>query len=371
MSIDAQLLQYYADVARAFPVTAGGPFFNDPPTRRARFRELAAWLSRPERSGLQVTDIDVPLDGRTLRARLYRATPAIPAGAASAATATVPAIAAGAASAASAAPAAPGADAGAARAEGNGRPVAAPSGRAAGAPPLIVYFHGGGWVVGDLDTHDEVAARLALDSGCAVAAIDYRLAPEHPFPAPCDDAFDALFWFAEHRARLGFATNTLGVAGDSAGAHLASGAAHAANARMAALVKAQLLIYPVVSPATTTPSYLRHTDGPGLTRGEMAWYWDQFHPRAIDSDDPRVVLMAAAPERAPAPTVVIVAGSDPLYDEGVEYARFLERHGAQVDLLDAQDMTHGFARLQPISTAARRWQQLAGQKLGRLLGAAV
>ena len=323
MSIDADLLKYYADMAREFPAAPGGGQSNDPPARRARFRTLAAWMSRPRPAGIEVNDVDVPLEGRTLRARIYRNAAA---------------------------------------------PRNSISGKRGAGEPLIVYFHGGGWVVGDLDSHDAVAAHLALDSGCAVASIDYRLAPEHPFPAPCDDAFDALFWFAEHRARLGFATNTLAVAGDSAGAHLASGAAHTANVRVAALVKAQLLIYPVVSPDTRTSSYLRHTTGPGLTRDEMAWYWDQFHPDAIASDDPRVVLTAEPPTRSPAPTIVVVAGSDPLYDEGVAYARFLERHGARVELLDAHDMTHGFARLQPISAAARDWQKQAGRKLGQLLG---
>src|SRR5476649_353339 len=188
MTIDADLLAYYAKVAAAFPELLADA---DPIAMRRQFQNVAREFAAPRPAGVDVEDLALPLDGRTLRTRVYR-----PAGARK-------------------------------------------------ALPLVVYFHGGGWVVGDLETHDLMIARFALDSHCAVVSVDYRMAPEHPFPAPVDDALDALLWLAEHRSRLGFATSRLGVAGDSAGAHLAAVTARAANYRGAGLVTAQLLIYPV------------------------------------------------------------------------------------------------------------------------------
>jgi acetyl esterase len=321
MSIDAQIAAYYRHLAEQYDPL---PLDADGPTRRARFAEVARHHAVPRPAGVHVTDIDIPLAGRTLKARLYR----------------------------------PG-----------DRRSTDPLGE--NAPPLIVYFHGGGWVIGDLDTHDMIGAYLALDAQVGVATVDYRLAPEHPFPAACDDALDALLWLAEHRTRLGFSATRLGVGGDSAGAHLAAGAAHFANRRVPGLVKAQLLFYPAVTPQRDASAYAHNADQPGLSSNEMTWFWDAFiagYPDA--STDVRASLMALAPDTVPPPAVIVVAGYDLLHDEGVAYARFLEQHGAHVELIDAPDMTHGFVRLLGHSDAARAWVRKANEALAKRARAA-
>ncbi len=308
MTIDSNLLRFYQTLAQDFPMLPNA----DGLARRRRFAEIGARYGHARPEGLQVEDITLPLAGRTLAARIYR--------------------------------------------------PQAPSGSAR--LPLMVYFHGGGWVVGDLDTHDGAVAQLALDTGAAICSVDYRLAPEHPYPAAAQDALDAIMWLAEHRARLGFASDTLAVGGDSAGAHLAAGAAQVANTQVPGIVKAQCLLYPVVSPRMDTDSYRQLTSEPGLIPADMAYYWGEFLAgQTIAADDSCVDLMATPPARQPADAVVIVAGHDPLRDEGDDYARFLALHGAQVELIEAPDMTHGFARLQQESPAARAWMVRAAQAL--------
>ncbi|WP_059410915.1 alpha/beta hydrolase [Cupriavidus basilensis] len=314
MAIDPQILDYYRRLAERY---AGQPAPADAAARRARFAEIAALSLAPEPEGIAATDLAIPLDGRTLAARLFR-----------------------------------------------------PEGVAE--PRLIVYFHGGGWVVGSHDTHHSVAALLAADTGCAVASVDYRLAPEHPFPAPCDDALHSVLWFAEQRARLRLDTRFLAVAGDSAGGHLAAQAARWANAHgHPGLVNAQLLIYPVTAPALTTESYRAFADGPGLTRDEMAWFWTQFIGEqqlaaGAAIEDTRIHLMGAAPRHLPPASVVLVAAHDVLRDDGLAYADYLVRYGAPVITLEASGMTHGFARLQPEAPRAREWMRRAAQAFREL-----
>ena len=317
LNVDPQLTAYYSQVSAAFPPLGA----NDAASRRARTREVAARFAPPAVPGVSMHAIDVPLEGRTLKTRLYR-------------------------------------------------PVNIDE-----ALPLVVYFHGGGWVVGDLDTHEPVAAQLASDAQVAVASIDYRLAPENPFPALNDDAEQAVLWFAEQRLRLNLSLRTLAVAGDSAGAYLATYAERAANIKVPGLVKAQLLFYPVAAPRFDTPSYTRFAGGPVLTRDDMIWYWSAFlgEPVTVEGAsaewlaDPRVNLSASIPDYVPADAVVMVAGHDPLRDEGAQYAHFLEQHGGDVELIEAGDMTHGFARLQHVSNAARDWMRSAALALREML----
>ncbi|SOZ36536.1 alpha/beta hydrolase [Cupriavidus neocaledonicus] len=305
MAIDPQLLAYYRRLAERY---ATAPVPENVAAQRARFAEIAATSLRPDPEGLVVQQLDLALAGRTLGARLFR-----PAGVAT--------------------------------------------------PRLMVYFHGGGWVVGSTQTHHTVAALLAADTGCAVASVDYRLAPEHAFPAPCDDAAEAVLWLAGQRQALGLASDFLAVAGDSAGGHLAAQAAQRLNAGDGLRVDAQLLIYPVVAPVLSTESYRAFADGPGLTRDEMAWFWTQFIgaealAQGAAHADPRVHLMAAPPVRPPA-TVLMVAAHDVLRDDGLAYADFLVRHDAPVITIEASGMTHGFARLQPEADRAREWMRRA------------
>jgi acetyl esterase len=311
MSIDAALLAYYRAVAEAFdPLPADAPAL----AVRQRFSDVAKAFAAPRDASVRVEDLELALEGRTLKARVYRP-------------------------------------------EGAGQAV-----------PLMVYFHGGGWVVGDLDTHDLLIARLAKDAGCAVASVDYRLAPEHPFPAPCDDTLDALLWLAEHRSRLGLATGRLAVGGDSAGAHLAMIAARAANERVAGLVGVQLLLYPVMRRQFESASCVANADAPGLTNNEMKWYWGQFLSGAArSSHDIRAFPLAEPFERTPARALIVAAAHDPLYDDAFELARFLEANGGRVELIDAPDMTHGFGRIQTHSPAAAAWMKLIAERTGAML----
>lgn len=313
MAIDPQLLAYYRRLADRY---AGEPAPADISAHRARFSEIAASSLLPDPEGIAVQDVELALAGRTLGARLFR-----------------------------------------------------PSGVAA--PRLIVYFHGGGWVIGSPQTHHTVAALLAADTGCAVASVDYRLAPEHPFPAPCDDAAEAVLWLAGQRQALGLAPDFLAVAGDSAGGHLAAQASQQLNRGNEVRVDAQLLIYPVTAPMLGTESYRAFADGPGLTRDEMAWFWTQFIgaealAQGAAQADARVHLMAAPPVRPPA-TVVVVAAHDVLRDDGLAYADFLVRHDAPVITIEAGGMTHGFARLQPEAERAREWMRRAAAAFADLL----
>jgi len=309
MAIDPQILAYYQRMAEHY---AGQPVPVDAPARRARFDEVAAQSLIDDPAGMAVTDITIETGTASLPLRLFRP----------------------------------------ANVE---------------RPRLIVYFHGGGWVVGSPRTHHTVAALLAEDTGCVVASVDYRLAPEHAFPAPCDDAIGAVRALATMREALDVDPAFLAVAGDSAGAHLAAVAAREVNAAAGApVVNAQLLIYPVTAPVLTTESYRAFADGPGLTRDEMAWFWTQFIGadalvRGPEATDPRIHLMATAPSRLPPASVVLVAANDVLRDDGLAYADFLVRHDAPVVTIEASGMTHGFARLQPDAPRAREWMRRAAQ----------
>ena len=213
---------------------------------------------------------------------------------------------------------------------------------------LLVFFHGGGWVVGDLETHDNACAFLTRHLGCSVLSVEYRKAPEHPFPAPCDDAVDAYAWAACRLAAWG--CRRIAVAGDSAGAHLA---AHAMFANPGVPTAAALLFYPVADMDFDNTSHARTSGGPGLTSAGMVWYWAQLLGSAQPVSDSRAVLMRQQWQRCPPPTVVSLAWHDPLYDEGTAYAGLLQAAGADVRVLEARDMAHGFLRQCRINTAAR------------------
>jgi acetyl esterase len=207
---------------------------------------------------------------------------------------------------------------------------------------LFVYLHGGGWVAGDLDTHDDVSRRLAAASGHAVLAVDYRLAPEHPFPAALEDACAVARWAHASAALVGCDPDRVAIGGDSAGANLAAVVAQ----RSALPFRLQVLLYPVTDARMTTASYEKFRDGPWLTRQAMTWYLgcylagDEGAP-----EDPRVspllaedALLGASP-----PTLVLTASHDVLRDEGLEYARRLAAVGVEVTVSEYEGMFHGFA----------------------------
>jgi acetyl esterase len=203
----------------------------------------------------------------------------------------------------------------------------------------IVYAHGGGWAVGSVDSFDGITQRIALYSGARVVSVDYRLAPEHPFPAGLDDVAAVLERTVE---RFG---QPVAVAGDSAGANLAAVLARRDRDSGRHAVCAQLLIYPVADSDTTRPSYAERPDDVALanfTSEDMDWFWSQYVPDVPARSDPDVAPLRASSLAGLAPAIVVVAGHDPLRDEGCEYAHRLSAAGVDVQVHEHADLCHGF-----------------------------
>lgn len=221
------------------------------------------------------------------------------------------------------------------------RPGPAPaSARYRSARGAAVFFHGGGWVLGGLDSHDTLCRELAARSGAVLVAVDYRLAPEHPYPAGLDDCAAATRWVAAHAAELGADGSRLAVVGDSAGASLAAGVAMLAAGDVDLAVTLQVLAYPALDPAMDTASYKQNADDPFLSRAEMESYWSHY----LGAGPPdRLAAPALAPDLAGLPPAyVLVAGRDVLRDEGAAYAERLAAAGVPVRLRCFDDMVHGF-----------------------------
>ena len=208
-------------------------------------------------------------------------------------------------------------------------------------PPAILFFHGGGWVHGTLDTHDRLAAILAAQTRCALISVDYRLAPEHRFPAAWEDALASLRWIKQNHSDLGIDASRIALAGDSAGGNLAAALAQKVAGDPA--IKHQLLFYPAVDGRCRSPSF--DTDHPGfLSAAQMRWYWDQYAPGDL-RPDPRASPASASIASGTAPATIIVAGNDPLHDEGITYAAKLQDAGGSADLHAYPGAIHGFASL--------------------------
>lgn len=233
-----------------------------------------------------------------------------------------------------------------------------------GRKPGILYLHGGGWVAGSLATHDGACAALARDADAVVASVHYRRAPENPFPAPNDDAYAALAWFAARSDALDVDARRIGVAGDSAGAHLALGLAIEARDRGAPPLAMQLLVYPVVEPAFDTPSYLAHANSPALPRADMIAYWRAYLPDG--GGDARAVPTRDSLRGLP-PAHVVVAELDPLHDEGVLVADRLRASGVRATSAVAGGLPHGFLRAAPYVASARAAQAALGAAARQLL----
>ena len=207
--------------------------------------------------------------------------------------------------------------------------------------PCLVFYHGGGWVIGDLDSHDVLCRRLANDARCAVLATHYRLAPEHKFPAAYDDSIAALHYAARNADALSIDAGALAVGGDSAGGNLAAAAALTARDEGLAL-RHQVLIYPVTDMAMTMASYQRVTEGFPLVAKTMVWFIDHYLRDAADKNDWRASPLRAASLAGTAPATVIVAAHDPLADEGLAYAKRLEQEGVVTNTLHFSGQAHGF-----------------------------
>jgi acetyl esterase len=231
----------------------------------------------------------------------------------------------------------------------------------------IVFYHGGGFVFCDIDSHDGFCRALARGSQAMVVSVDYRLAPEHPAPAAVLDAYTAFCWVVEHAAELGIDPTRTAVAGDSAGGNLAAVTAILCRDRGAAQPVAQLLMYPAIEPSFDTDSYHRYATGYFNTRAAMQWYWRQYLGDDQVFDPPSLVAPARADAHAGlAPAVVVTAGLDPLHSEGCDYARRLRNAGVPVVHRDFPGLFHGFMTIQGFGPAASA-QHLVCADLRRLL----
>jgi acetyl esterase len=222
-----------------------------------------------------------------------------------------------------------------------------------GPHPALVYYHGGGWVIGDLDTHDGLCRSLTNAARCAVLSVDYRLAPEWKYPVAVEDSYAALTWVVANAARLGIDPRRVAVGGDSAGGNLATVMALMARERRGPALVHQVLIYPVTDHRLDTPSYVENATGYVLTREGMRWFWNHYLAREAEGREPH-----ASPLRAPSlaglpPALVITAECDPLRDEGEAYAARLRDAGVPVTLTRYSGMFHGFVRMTRILDKAR------------------
>ena len=209
--------------------------------------------------------------------------------------------------------------------------------------PLLVYFHGGGFVIADLDVYDPVCKLIARDAGVHVLSVDYRLAPEHKAPAALDDAYSAYRWAVEHAAGLGADPNLVAVGGDSAGGNLAAGVCLAARDDGALPPSLQLLIYPLVDATANTRSETLFGDGFFLTKSDVNWFIDKYlSGSGLEPTDPRVSPRFADDLSGLPLALVVTAGFDPLRDQGDDYAAALRAAGVPVDHRRLSSMTHMF-----------------------------
>jgi acetyl esterase len=231
--------------------------------------------------------------------------------------------------------------------------VYTPEGR--GPFPLLLYFHGGGWVLGNLDTHDAICRALCAGADCVVVSVDYRLAPEHRFPAALDDCLAAMRWAAAHATEIGADPARIAVAGDSAGGNLAAATALCARDEGEPELRGQVLIYPSVSyPSPLSPSYIENAEGYGMTREAAVWFWNQYLADRRQATNPLAAPLLAPDLSGLPPALVITAQYDVLRDEGELYARRLRMAGVPARLSRYDGMNHGFADL--IGILDQAWQ---------------
>jgi acetyl esterase len=210
--------------------------------------------------------------------------------------------------------------------------------------PLVVYFHGGGWVIGDIEIVDKPCRALANASQCVVASVNYRVSPETKFPGPADDCYAVTRWLAEHPQDVGADGRFVAVAGDSAGGNLAAVVALMARDRGAPAVSYQVLIYPVTTTAAgnTFASYRDNAEGYLLTKAGMEWFWDHYLASPEDGKNPYASPLQASDLRGLPPAIVITAEFDPLRDEGQAYAKRLADAGVNVKTSHYEGLIHGF-----------------------------
>ncbi|MGW1005537.1 alpha/beta hydrolase [Streptomyces sp. NPDC002520] len=246
-------------------------------------------------------------------------------------------------------------------------PVADPD----AAPPVVVFLHGGGWVLCSLDTHDDLCRELAFLTGAVVVSVDYRLAPEHRFPSAAEDAYAVTAWVSAHASRLGWDAGRLAVAGDSSGGNLAAAVTLMARDRGGPDIAAQLLAYPVLDHRMETGSYTTYERGFFHTTAHMRWYWEQYLGAAGDGAHPYASPGLAADLAGLPPAVVLLPECDPLRDDALAYAQRLEAAGAAPQVRVWPGMFHGFLGLRGLLPEAEQALTEAAHALRDALGSRV
>jgi acetyl esterase len=228
-----------------------------------------------------------------------------------------------------------------------------PSG-SAGDQPALVYFFGGGWTLGQIETCDGICRALANAAGCVVVAVGYRLAPEHKFPVAVHDCYDAVAWIAEHAGQFRIDPARLAVGGDSAGGNLAAAVTLLARQRGGPSLAAQLLVYPNTCYDAGTRSLAENDDESMFNRRSVAWYWGHYLASPEDGSDPLASPLLATDHAGLPPALVITAEYDPLRDEGEQYAQRLQSAGVPTELTRYDGMMHGFFLMYPTLDGGRR-----------------
>ena len=228
----------------------------------------------------------------------------------------------------------------------------------AGLAPCLVYYHGGGFVLGDVNSYHNMAAQLALESGVIVISVDYRLAPEHPFPGPVEDAYNTYQWISKNATRLGIDPGQMAIGGDSAGANLATVVCHLLRDKRERRPALQLLIYPSIIGNDDSPSRQAFSKNLLLTEGLIRWFHSHYIHRD-EQDDPRFNVANYLHHRDLPPAFVLTAGFDPLRDEGYDYAMALKQDGVLVQHRCYTDMIHGFINLGKLPQAQRAVSECA------------
>jgi acetyl esterase len=233
--------------------------------------------------------------------------------------------------------------------------------------PVLVYLHGGGWTIGDLDTHDVLCRELALGAGCAVVSVDYRMGPEHRFPAAVLDCVAATRWVRAQANALGVDAGRLAVGGDSAGGNLAAVVCLALRDAGEPLPRFQLLIYPATDMRALAPSHTSHADGYLLTAQSIAWYRAQYIAEEAQWSDWRASPLLAPNLAGLPPALVLTAGFDPLRDEGRQYADALSAAGVPAQYVCFERQIHGFLPMGRVLSEARTAVDLCAAALRRAL----
>lgn len=251
--------------------------------------------------------------------------------------------------------------------ENDGHAVAVRSYRVPQANPqsALVFMHGGGWVIGSVASHEDIAASLAADTGFAVFSVEYRLAPEHPFPIPFDDCLNTTKHLFEYADRLGLDVSRIVVGGDSAGANIASGIAHALRGSALEL-RGQLLLYPLLCDNFSSASFIENIAGPVITGAQVRWFLDQYLPDPTQRRNPLAMPAEAKALSGLPPTFIGVAQHDPLRDQGAEYARRLRDAGVDVTLDEGVGLIHGHLRTRRVCRAAEASYEECCKWLDRL-----